>query len=95
MAYGARVGLELGADVLKVKYTGNVDSFRRVVQMAGRAKIVCAGGLKTDPKTFLQQTQEIMEAGACGVAVGRNVWQSSDPDGIVSALEKLFFEQRR
>ena len=40
VAYAARVGLELGADVLKVKFTGNVDSFRRVVQIAGRAKIV-------------------------------------------------------
>jgi class I fructose-bisphosphate aldolase len=91
VAYAARVGLELGADVLKVKYTGNVDSFRRVVQIAGRAKIVCAGGLKTDPETFLRQTREIMEAGACGVAVGRNVWQSDDPDGVVRALEKLLF----
>ncbi len=91
VAYAARVGLELGADVLKVKYTGNVDSFRKVVQIAGRAKIVCAGGLKTDPQTFLQQTQEIMEAGACGVAVGRNVWQSDDPDGVAQSLEKLLF----
>ena len=32
-----------------------------------------------------------MEAGACGVAVGRNVWQSSDPDGIAQSLEKLLF----
>lgn len=91
VAYAARVGLELGADVLKVKYTGNVDSFRRVVQIAGLAKIVCAGGLKTDPQTFLRQTREILEAGACGVAVGRNVWQSDDPDGVVNSLEKLLF----
>jgi fructose-bisphosphate aldolase, class I len=91
VAYGARVGLELGADVLKVKYTGSVDSFRRVVQIAGHAKIVCAGGLKTDPQTFLQQTRDILDAGACGVAVGRNVWQSADPDGVVQSLEKLLF----
>jgi class I fructose-bisphosphate aldolase len=91
VAYAARVGLELGADVLKVKYTGNVDSFRRVVQMAGRSKVVCAGGLKTDPQTFLQQTREVLEAGACGVAVGRNVWQSSDPDQVAQSLEKMLF----
>jgi class I fructose-bisphosphate aldolase len=91
VAYAARVGLELGADILKVKYTGNVASFRRVVQMAGRAKVLCAGGHRTDPETFLRQTREIMEAGACGVAVGRNVWQSDDPDGIAGSLEKLLF----
>lgn len=91
VAYGARVGLELGCDALKVKYTGSVDSFRRVVQLAGRAKVVCAGGLRTDPETFLRQTREVLEAGACGVAVGRNVWQSSDPDLIAGSLEKLLF----
>lgn len=92
VAYGARVGLELGADVLKVKYTGSKDSFRRVVQMAGRSRVVCAGGLKTDEATFMQQTRDILDVGACGVAVGRNVWQSDHPDKIVKALEGLIFK---
>ncbi|CAJ36143.1 class I fructose-bisphosphate aldolase [Methanocella arvoryzae] len=92
VAYGARVGLELGADVLKVKYTGNKETFKRVVQMAGRSKVVCAGGLKTDANTFMQQTRDILDAGACGVAVGRNVWQSDRPDKIARALEALIFE---
>lgn len=91
VAYGARVGLELGADVLKVKYTGSPETFRRVVQMAGEAKVVCAGGLKTDASTFLQQTRDILDVGACGVAVGRNVWQSDQPDNIARALEALIF----
>jgi len=91
VAYGARVGLELGADILKVKYTGSKDTFRRVVQMAGKAKVVCAGGLKTDPGTFLQQTRDILDVGAAGVAVGRNVWQSDRPDQIARALEALIF----
>jgi class I fructose-bisphosphate aldolase len=91
VAYGARVGLELGADVLKVKYTGSKDTFRRVVEMAGRARVVCAGGLKADPRTFLQQTRDILDVGACGVAVGRNVWQSDNPDGVTRALEELIF----
>jgi class I fructose-bisphosphate aldolase len=95
VAYAARVGLELGADILKVKYTGNAASFRRVVQMAGRAKVLCAGGHRTDRQTFLEQTREIMEAGACGVAVGRNIWQSDDPDGIASSLEKLLFGETK
>jgi class I fructose-bisphosphate aldolase len=92
VAYGARVGLELGADVLKVKYTGSKETFRRVVEMAGRSRIVCAGGLKTDASTFFQQTRDILDVGASGVAVGRNVWQSDDPDMISKALGKLIFD---
>ncbi len=92
VAYGARVGLELGADVLKVKYTGDPVSFKKVVQMAGRAKVVCAGGLKTDLQTFVKQTREILDVGACGVAVGRNVWQSDEPDKVAKAIAALIFK---
>lgn len=92
VAYGARVGFELGCDLLKVKYTGSRDSFKKVVDMAGRAKVLCAGGLKTDISTFLQQTRDILDVGASGVAVGRNVWQSDDPDKVVHPLEKIIFE---
>ncbi|MCD1294943.1 fructose-bisphosphate aldolase [Methanocella sp. CWC-04] len=92
VAYGARVGLEIGADVLKVKYTGDRESFRKVVQMAGKCKVLCAGGLKSDPKTFLQQTKDIMEVGASGVAVGRNVWQSDNPDAVSRAIEDIIFK---
>jgi len=92
VAYGARIGLEVGADILKVKYTGSSGTFHRVVEMAGRAKVVCAGGLDTNPQTFLEQTREVLEAGACGVAVGRNIWQSEYPDRIAKALESLIFK---
>lgn len=91
VAYGARVGLELGADLLKVKYTGNKDTFKKVVRIAGKSKVLCAGGLKADPRTFLQQTRDIIDVGAAGIAVGRNVWQSDDPDAITKAVEEVLF----
>jgi len=94
VAYGARVGLELGCDLLKVKYTGSRETFRKVVDMAGRAKVLCAGGLKSDLSVFLKQTRDILDVGAAGVAVGRNVWQSDNPDRVSKALEKIIFENR-
>jgi len=94
VAYGARVGLELGCDLLKVKYTGSRETFRKVVEMAGRAKVLCAGGLKSDLSVFLKQTRDILDVGAAGVAVGRNVWQSDNPDRVSKALEKIIFENR-
>jgi len=94
VAYGARVGLELGCDLLKLKYTGSKDTFKKSVEMAGRAKVLCAGGLKSDLNTFLQQTRDILDVGAAGVAVGRNVWQSDDPDKVSKALEKIIFEDK-
>jgi len=92
VAYGARVALELGADVAKIKYTGDRKSFAHVVKAAGRCKVVLSGGEKTeDPKEFLQVVKDVMAAGGAGVAVGRNVWKAKDPLKITEELKKIVF----
>ncbi len=91
VAYVARVGLELGTDVLKVKYTGSVNSFRRAVRMDGLAKVACTGKLGTDTETFLQQARDVLAAGAYGVTVGMDVWQSDHPERVAQSPGKLLF----
>jgi len=92
VAYGARIGLELGADIVKVKYTGSSESFRWVVQSAFPTKVVMSGGpmTKTDEE-FLTRIKEALAAGAVGVAVGRNIWQRKDPLIISEKVHKIIF----
>jgi class I fructose-bisphosphate aldolase len=92
VAYGARIGLELGADMVKVKYTGSPESFRWVVQSAYPTKVVMSGGpmTKTD-KEFLSRVKDVLTAGAAGIAVGRNVWQRQDPLIISEKIYQLIF----
>jgi len=92
VAYGARIGLELGADIVKVKYTGSIESFRWVVECAAPTKVVMSGGpmTKTDEE-FLSRVREVLEAGAVGIAVGRNVWQRKDPLSISKRICKIIF----
>jgi len=92
LAYAARVGLELGADIIKLKYTGNIDSFKWVVKSAGKAKIVVAGGPKLTKRGVLKEAHEIIEAGAAGMAIGRNVWQYKEPLKMTKALKKIIFD---
>lgn len=92
IAYAARVGLELGADIVKIRYTGDPVSFRWVVQNAGETKIVVMGGAKEDEKTFLERTRVVMEQGAIGLAVGRNVWQSANPLATAEKVAKIIWE---
>ena len=40
---------------------------------------------------FLRQVKGVMEAGATGLAVGRNVWQNSDPLAMADKLRKIIF----
>ena len=79
VAHAARVGAELGADIIKTSYTGDVDGFREVVDSCP-VPVVIAGGPQTDSeKEFLEMVSGAIEAGARGVAIGRNVFQSDDP----------------
>lgn len=92
MAYAARAGLELGADIVKLKYTGKPKELEWAVRSAGRTKIVISGGVKIEEKKFLQETREIMETGAIGLAVGRNVWKSKNPIKLTKELKKIIFK---
>jgi len=92
LAYAARLALELGADMVKVAYAGDVESMKWVVAAAGRVKVLVVGGGKTDEETVLKQTKEILEAGAVGWAMGRNIWQSQDPIGMAKKIGGILYE---
>lgn len=95
IAYAARVGLEAGADAVKIKYPGTVDAFKWAVKCAGKAKVFMSGGPKAETEAdFLKQVRGAVDAGARGLAVGRNVWQSADPLKMARALRALVIEDR-
>jgi len=95
VAYAARTGLELGADAVKIKYTGDVESFKWAVKCAGKMRVFMSGGPKASSEVdFLKQVRGALDAGATGLAVGRNVWQSSDPVRMARALRRLVIENR-
>lgn len=87
--YAARVGLEIGADFVKIKYTGNIKSFSKVVKEAGKCKVLALGGSKKDESHLLKEAREIMKTGATGMAIGRNIWQSKEPIKIAKELKKI------
>ena len=91
MAYAARVALELGADIAKLKYGGNADDLKWAVKAAGKTKVVIAGGTKKGEHDFLKQAAEIMKTGATGLAVGRNIWQSQEPIKITKEIQKIIW----
>jgi class I fructose-bisphosphate aldolase len=92
VAYAARTGLELGADAVKIKYTGDSASFSWAVKAAAGVKVFMSGGPKApSDDDFLRQVRGVIDAGATGVAVGRNVWQNQDPLAMADKLRKIIF----
>ena len=88
----ARVGAELGADIVKVPYTGSVDTFAEVVGGCP-VPVVIAGGEKMESdEDIFKMVDEALKAGAQGLSIGRNAFQHKSPEKIVSALCKMVHE---
>ncbi len=92
LAYSARIGLELGADIIKIKYNDKKEEYRWVVRCAGNVKVMAAGGPHIGNKEFLQRAKDIMEIGCSGMAVGREIWQNEAPLKMAAAIKKIIFE---
>jgi len=89
VAHAARIGAELGADIVKTVYTGDVDSFRRVVKSCP-VPIVVAGGAQADSeKEVFELAENSIKAGAAGLSFGRNVFQHANPSAITEALSSI------
>ncbi|MGM0605801.1 MAG: class I fructose-bisphosphate aldolase [Halobacteriota archaeon] len=93
IAYAARMGLELGADLTKVKYPGSPDAMADVCDIAADMGVVMSGGSKVSDRAFLGLVENAMNAGASGLAVGRNVFQRERPEALLDGLEAVIFEE--
>ena len=91
--WAVRCGIELGADVIKVPYTGDVQSFRAIVATSP-VPVVAAGGPKTN--TLLESLQFMhgaIEAGAHGATIGRNIWGAKDPLKALDAFKRVIHDR--
>jgi len=85
----ARAGMELGADIVKTSYTGDIDTFREVVKGA-IIPVLIAGGPKMSSDTdLLQMVKDSIEAGGMGVSIGRNIFQHRNVTGITKAIADI------
>lgn len=95
LAYAARVGQELGADFVKIKYNHDPEGFTWIVKCAGETKVLVAGGEKTTVEKLLKEVDEVMKCGANGLAIGRNVWQHEKPLAVTNALKAIIFGRKK
>ncbi len=87
--WAVRCGIEVGADVIKVPYTGDVDSFREIVATSP-VPVVAAGGPKADTlEQALRYMGEAVEAGGRGATIGRNIWGMSDPTAALLRFKEV------
>lgn len=85
----ARVGSEMGADIVKVPYTGSSESFKEVTEGCS-VPVVIAGGEKMDSDhDILEMVKGSIDAGGSGVSIGRNVFQHSNTQQMIEAMSAI------
>jgi predicted phospho-2-dehydro-3-deoxyheptonate aldolase len=89
VAHAARLGAELGADIIKTNYTGTVETFKAVIESCPAPVIIAGGPKAKTAQEVLQTTHESMKAGGAGLSIGRNVFQHEDPAVMVKALSAI------
>ena len=83
--------MELGADIIKTNYCGNIDEFSQVVSSVPVPIIIAGGPGGDNGNSTLSVAEDAIKAGAAGVAFGRRVWQSDDPEVITRQLKEVIF----
>jgi fructose-bisphosphate aldolase/2-amino-3,7-dideoxy-D-threo-hept-6-ulosonate synthase len=89
VAHTARLGAELGADIIKANYTGDIETFKLVIESCP-VPVVIAGGPKCKTaQEILQTAHDSIKAGSAGLSIGRNVFQHENPTLMVQALSAI------
>ncbi|PSP56574.1 fructose-bisphosphate aldolase [Halobacteriales archaeon QS_1_67_19] len=85
LGHAVRLAEEVGSDVVKTAYSGDPDSFERVVESTS-LPVVIAGGEPEGDRATLEAVRGAMDAGAAGVSMGRSIFQHDDPEAITRAV---------
>ena len=88
----ARIGAELGADIIKTNYTGDPETFKEVVQGCPVPVIIAGGPKMNTDAEVLKMVEDAVASGAAGVSIGRNVFQHDNPANMTIAISKVVHE---
>ncbi|HEY4687172.1 MAG TPA: 3-hydroxy-5-phosphonooxypentane-2,4-dione thiolase [Candidatus Subteraquimicrobiales bacterium] len=88
LGLACRIAAELGAHFVKTYYC---EDFERVVKNSP-VPLVIAGGKKIPEREALELAYNAVQSGAAGVDMGRNIFQSDNPVGMIKAVRSIVHE---
>ena len=90
LGLACRICVEIGAQMIKTYYCE--PDFDQVVEACGSVPVVIAGGKKIEELAALKMAKDAIDAGAAGVDMGRNIFQSDNPIGMIKAVRAIVHE---
>ena len=92
LIFACRQAAELGADIIKTEYSGSMETMRELVESVYVPVVILGGARKVPERELLQEVRDALDAGAVGVAMGRNIWGRESPARCAAAIAKLIHE---
>ena len=92
IAHCARAAAEIGADLVKVSYTGDIDTFKEVCKGALAPVVIAGGPQMNSDMDILNMVHDSLEAGGHGASIGRNIFQNRNVRGITKAISSIILE---
>lgn len=92
ITFACRQSAELGADIVKTIYTGDQKSFSELVSSVYAPVVILGGAQKKPYQELFQEIRDALDAGAAGVAMGRNIWGGPEPVRYTAAIARLIHE---
>ena len=86
LGLACRIAAEFGAHVVKTYYCEN---FEKVVNSCPVPVIIAGGPKLATELDALKLTYDAIKAGASGVDMGRNIWQSDYPVAMIKAVKAI------
>jgi len=90
LGLACRICVEIGAHMVKTYYCE--PDFEVIVEACGSVPVVIAGGKKIEERAALKMAKDAIDAGAVGVDMGRNIFQSDNPIGMIKAVRSIVHE---
>jgi len=88
LGMASRLAAEMGATFVKTYYCENFEEVTSICPVP----IVIAGGKKISERDALHMAKNAIDANAVGVDMGRNIFQSDKPIGMIQAVRAIVHE---
>ncbi len=86
---GARVAMELGADIVKINCSGTQEEFSQLINSVNIPVIIAGGAKKKNVGDLLFEIEQALKAGAAGISIGRNIFQFESPLLLINIINQL------
>lgn len=92
VAFHARIGFEMGADIVKTDWPGTVEGLRPIAATSPIPILIAGGRSRGSDMGVLELVAEVMAGGAAGVLFGRAIFQAKNPLAVMKACRLIIHD---